>query len=260
MIRPTLTHLRRHPGFAAGAAISLGLGMALATTVFSMVDALYLRPLPFDQPDRLVRMYRTAVGARTLAGEISAPDLVVLRGNTTALSDVAAWRSSHELVVGQSGEARRYGSVAVTSNLFDVLRVRPALGRLFNQSDAAAGANGPIVISNSLWQIRFGADSSIIGKTVLVDGIPRVLIGVLPAKFDTWLHAPIWLVVPDDTLRAQANRGDAWYLAVGRLASGATHDRVVAELSVLSHRTESASTAATPSQWHVLPLSSLQQS
>src|ERR1051325_802681 len=90
MIRPTLTHLRRHPGFAAGAAISLGLGMALATTVFSMVDALYLRPLPFDQPDRLVRMYRTAVGARTLAGEISAPDLVVLRGNTTALSDVAA--------------------------------------------------------------------------------------------------------------------------------------------------------------------------
>ncbi|MGH7617919.1 MAG: ABC transporter permease [Gemmatimonadaceae bacterium] len=239
--------LRRHPGFALGAAFSLALGMSVATAVFSMVDTLFLRTLSLPAPDRLVHIYRIGSGAVLQYSTITARQFVSAATEAKSFTGVAAARfGTRDAIIGDNGDATSYPTLDVTPNYFDVLGLRPALGRLFTDDDAHLGRARPVVIGYSLWQSRFAGNPSIVGRSIRINGAQRMIIGVLPRTADLPWPASVWLPYSPDTIRAHALTGDeeAWggYAAIGRLAPGATRERAGTELDMLFNRIEPPST------------------
>src|ERR1043166_329921 len=254
LVKTIIARLRHRPGFVLAAALSLGLGMALATSVFSIVDGLYLQRLPFLRSDRLVAI-RTLTPSGKAAQAIGAGPALAAHAGSQSFAGVAVWAGETH-IVGPSGDARSYETARVTSNLFEVLGVRPALGRLFGSRAAAPGDERAIVISSGLWQTRFGSDSGIIGKRALVDGSPRVIIGVVPPGLEFPPGTPLWTLLPDDSLRS-ASHVAAWFLAVGRLKEGVSRAAASSELSVLFSRAEADAGVRVPQRASVQPVSSL---
>src|SRR5205085_7875942 len=164
--------LRRSPSFTALAVLTLALGIGANTAAFSAVNALLLRPLPFAQPERLVRVwgYYIPLGSyRAHAERTQTVDLAAFRNDTFNLS-------------GQGEATRLYGGT-VSTNFFEVLGVRAALGRTFRANEDMPGNNRVLVLSFSTWQNRFAADPNIIGRNITLDGVDREVVGVMPAGF-----------------------------------------------------------------------------
>ncbi|MGH7669025.1 MAG: ABC transporter permease, partial [Gemmatimonadaceae bacterium] len=233
--------LRRHPGALFGSALSLALGMALATAVFSMVDALFLHPLPYPNQEQLVRIRERDPKYNTLSWFLPAGDVLAAESDSRSFSGVAASQSyGNASFVGASGHAVRVPSSPVTPNYFAVLGVRPMLGRGFTEADAASGsAVPPVILSYALWTSQFGQQSDIVGKTVPVDGKRAVVVGVMPAGFDMPVGTQLWMPVGQDSLgrlAASANRGWEYFATIGRLKPGMSIDRANADLSTVFHR------------------------
>ncbi|HEY9466717.1 MAG TPA: ABC transporter permease [Vicinamibacterales bacterium] len=255
--RSTVSHLRRHPGFVVGAALSLALGMALATMVFSMVDALFTRTTPFVDSDRLVTVYKVPRGASDGSPLIPIREIVALRERAKTIDGLASWHAGSH-TIGRSGDARDYAGASVTSTFFDVLRVRPAIGRLFHGS-SGGGATGAVVLSHSVWQQQFGADPAIVGRTISVDGIARPVIGVLKSGDEFPRETAIWTLLPDDSLRS-ASSEDRAYPTIGRLAAGANREMLAAEAAGIFHATETEEGLAQPFRCRVASLAELEAS
>jgi predicted permease len=257
--RSALSRLRRHPGFAIGAALSLALGMSIATAVFSMVDALFLRPLSLPAPDRLVHLYRIAPGAVIEYPNITARQFISAATEARSFAGVATARfGTRSAIIGENGDAVSYPTLDVTPNYFDVLGVRPALGRLFTADDARLGRARPVIIAYSLWQSRFAGSLSIVGRSVRISGTLRLIIGVLPRKADLPWPASVWLPYSQDTIRAHAVLGDeegfGMYATIARLAPRATRERAGTELDLLFKRLEPAATT-TRDRFHTRAIS-----
>lgn len=163
--------LRSAPAFALAAILTLALGIGANAAIFSVVDAIILRPLPFAQPERLVSI-----------GQGSGGEFVALRERLRSVSGLAAYvGQTHPIDDGE--EALRVEGVAITSNLLKLLGVAPLLGRDFTEADAQPGNNTVLLISHSLWQQRFGGSPDVIGKRTTVEGTPFTIIGVMPPEF-----------------------------------------------------------------------------
>lgn len=185
--------LQRRPGAAATAAAMLGLGIGITTAMFTIVDALILRPVPFHQPDELAFVYmghdrggRTAVAPAVLRAWQESPAFADAQ---SAVPDTA--------LLEVNGAVVARGIARVTPGLFDLLGgVRPVRGRLFDASELRAGINDRVLVSEDAWRTLYQADPAIIGRTVLIDGEPLVVIGVLPAdfRFPSW-NTVIWRAV-----------------------------------------------------------------
>jgi putative ABC transport system permease protein len=181
-LRHALRGIRKSPGFSGVAIAILGLGIGAATTIFSLVDTLYLKPLPVPEPSRLVEVYQSRNGNEYF--NLSLPDYLYYREHTSSFADLAA-HYSHAPINLMTPEASREinGSVA-TASYFQVLRLEPRLGRFFtSEEDRVPGRDPVAVISDGLWKRGFGADSKILGRTIRLNGTPFIVVGVAPPEF-----------------------------------------------------------------------------
>ena len=226
--------LLRQPAFTFVAVLTLALGIGANTAIFSVIDAVLLRPLPFADPDRVLILYETIKPAGVTA--ISVPNLRDWRQQNTVFECVAAYESS-AFNLGGAGGAERLPGMRVEANYFDVLGVRPQLGRTFLEGEDEAGRDTVVVLSHPLWRDRFGADPGVVGKTVPLNGQSFTVVGVMPAALSSVLHAQVWapLVFPKGEETA---RGSHDYFALGRLKEGVTPEQAREEMSVIAARLE----------------------
>ena len=173
----TVRLLRKSPGFTATAVLTLALGVGANTAVFSVVDAVLLRPLPYAAPDRLV----TIALART-GGDIAPGNLADYQ-RAHAFEGLAGYDRTSLTLTG-SGAPEQVRAEAVTWSLFDVVGVQPALGRAFRPDDDRPGAERVVILQHALWLTKFGADPSVLGRQVMLNGLPAVVIGVMPEGFE----------------------------------------------------------------------------
>ena len=225
-IRFALRTLRVRPGFAAAAITTLAIGIGAIGAIYAAVDAVLLRPLPYEQPDRLVRIWSE--------GSYPAGVVDVLRARANVYSSIEGYTNPAQRTFVDESGPERIGGVTVTPGLFAQLGVRALRGRTLQPGDELSGAEPVIVVSERLWQRRFGGASDIIGRTVSVNGTSRVVIGVMPASFafpdrdvEYWLPAPF----------NPANVGQYWgsnfLYAIGRLRPDASLAAAQRELESL---------------------------
>ncbi|HKV51848.1 MAG TPA: ABC transporter permease [Gemmatimonadaceae bacterium] len=183
-LRFALRQLARQRAFAVAAIACLVLGIGVNTAIFSVVDAVLFRPLPFPSPDRLVMVGEglPAIGAENM-GTISTPDFLDYATLDSSMFESASAFQTTSLTLSGNGSPERLAGLEVTSSLFRVLGVAPALGRTFRDGDDAPGSADEVVLTDALWRRRFGGDRAIVGRTIELDGRPATVLGVMPADF-----------------------------------------------------------------------------
>lgn len=162
-IQHTLRRFARTPGFTIATVGTLALGIGANTAIFSVINSVLLKPLPFTEPDRLVGLWQTAPGVNIEDLNASIADFVTYREESRTLADVALY-TGNALTVTEVGDPERLAGLTVTSRLLPLLDVRPALGRAFVEKDDEPGAPDVVMISHGYWQRRFGGDPGVIGR------------------------------------------------------------------------------------------------
>jgi putative ABC transport system permease protein len=245
-LRYAMRSLLRAPGFTAVAVLTLALGIGATAAIFSIVNAVLLRPLPgVEEPDRLAAVY-TSDFSSGIYGASSWPDYADYRESVAAFSELAAFTGfTPEMNLGAGGGAERVGVVLASGNYFETLGAVAAVGRtLLPADDRPTGANAVAVLSHSLWLQRFGGDPDVVGSTIHLNGRAFTVIGVAPAGF----HGTQLAAVPDAWIplsMAELSFGDAsilesrgsrWLGMIGRLAPGATIERATTEVRTVAAR------------------------
>jgi putative ABC transport system permease protein len=221
--------LLKAPGFTLVAVLTLALGIGANSAIFSVVNGVLLKPLPYPEPDRLVGVYHTTDGQRAV---MSGPNFTDVSRAATSFESAAAISTGRMILTGE-GEPTRLAIAEVSASLFSVLRVRPALGRAFNADENTPGRNNLVILSHGLWQQRFGSDPSVIGRRITLDGVSKEVVGVMPAGFSYPSGRDAWLPVDYDEGFVTKQRG-AWYLSVvARLKPGVTPQQSAAEVEAI---------------------------
>jgi predicted permease len=240
-IRYGLRVLAKRPGFTIAAVITLALGIGLNAAIFSLYNAVLLRPLPARDPQRLVNLYSVTQGEPG-TGIFSYPEYSLYRDRNTSFSSVAAYAGGRVLLAGGSSAPESLQAQMVSANFFDMLGASPALGRAFSlDEDNTPGAHPVVVLGYSLWQRRFGGDAGLVGRTITLNNLSYTVIGIAPRDFigcdpevpDLWV--PIMMnanvhLGPDMLLDREAG----WLFLVGRLKPGATQSQAQSEMAVLA--------------------------
>jgi len=240
-LRYTLRTLGRDAGFAVFAILIVGLGIGASSTLFSVVNALLLRPLPFRDPQHLVWIANHDTSG--LSGQTTQVDhLLDLRAENQSFSDIAGYFAFYgvgDYILTGQGEPERLSAVPVSGNFFQLLGVEPQLGRLFNPEECKWHGPQAVLLSHGIWERRFAADPRIVGRAVTLDNQPVTVVGVLPASFDfASVFAPgghFDLVVPFP-LSSETNRWGNTMAMIGRLKPGVTLGAAQAEVKILAER------------------------
>ena len=228
-LRYALRMLRKTPGFAAAAIVTLALGIGANTAIFSVLNAVILKPLEYQQPDRLMRIASTFPNYDEFW--ISIPEYLEFREWTKAFSSVGIYQTI-ESNVSAAERPQRVRTMLATHDLFKTLGVNPRLGRTFEEADNLPGAAEVAILSDGLWRSTFGGDNDVVGRGVEIQGVSRVVVGVMPPGFDVAdQRVQLWL--PLTLNRATANRGGHNQYMIGRLADGQTIASGRAELETL---------------------------
>lgn len=239
-LRYGIRTLAKNPGFTIVAVLTLALGIGANTAIFSVVDAVLLRPLPYPEPARLFTVYQTLPENPAQNTGVSYPNYVDWTQQNEAFESIAAVRGNVLALSGQ-GEPTYIQAGSVTSNYFDVLRVKPLLGRTLQSSDDALDANPVVVMSESLWRARFGADPALVGRTVTLDQHPITVVGILPAYFHPSVPdaaAQLWVPLRQDGVFSdmRGRRGGHYLSALGRLKPGVTAAPAQSEMAAMEQR------------------------
>jgi predicted permease len=236
-LRFALRALARSPGFTAIAVLTLALGIGANSAIFSVVNAVLLRPLPFHEPAELVRVYHLWNGSRELLSPANVADA---REQTRTLGELSYYREG-SITLTNRGEAARLEAVRVSEGFFEVLRVAPALGRTFTAEENLPGNHRVVVLSDALWRQRFGADQGTVGTTITLNAEPFEVVGVMPAAFAYPEATDLW--IPQEYQAGLVGGGNraAWYVsAIGRLRPGATVDDAAQEFGLIGRQLEEA--------------------
>ncbi|HUJ30765.1 MAG TPA: ABC transporter permease [Candidatus Acidoferrum sp.] len=226
--------LRRSPGFAVVAVLTLAIGIGANAAIFSVVDTIVLRPLPFVDSGRIVVIFDTNANRKILRGTVSAAEFLDWRDMNHVFKELSAIRPSYVTVTG-GGEAEQIWGVYTTGNLFPMLGVKPALGRGFSPEEERPGHEQVVMISYGMWQRRFGGDRGAIGNSILIDYKPYTIIGVLPQNFTLFgTSTPLDIWVPFVFNRAQLNREDHELAVFARLKDNATVPQAQAEMDQIN--------------------------
>jgi len=217
--------------FTLIAVFTLALGIGANTAIFSVVRGVLLKPLPFDDPDTLVGVWHTAPGIGITELNMSPATYLIYREEGRVFQDVGLWNGGAVSVTG-SGEPERVQALFVTDGTLSLLRVNPVLGRGFTAEDDSPKTPERALLSHAYWQRKFGSDQSVIGKSVVVDGKPREIIGVLPAGF-RFLDRNPQLVLPFRFNRPELHAANFSYRGVARLKPGVTLEQANADVARL---------------------------
>jgi putative ABC transport system permease protein len=234
-LRYAVRAFARSRAFTAAALVCIALGVSVTTTIFSAVDAILIRPLPYHDADRLIAVYAQDPVRNYFGSNISYPDYVDWRARNRTLSSLAIWTwSSHSLA---NGEAERVEGAEVAANLFATLGVRPLIGRGFLPEEETPGRDRVVILSHGLWQRRFAGDSTIVGRTITMDAAPYTVVGVMPPNFNFPDRGQLW--VPFASGAAREVRANRMYAgAIGRLKPGVTFAQAEADLAAVSRALE----------------------
>ena len=227
--------LRKSPGFSLVAVLTLALGIGANTAIFSVINAVLLKPLPFKDPDRLVQLWETesAPGNFPLTG----PDYLDWQAQNTTLESSALYSWQRSLNASSSGEVEPVIAITTQANFFNVLGVNPAMGRTFAPGEDQEGKDKVVVISNGFWKKFFASRPDVVGQTIQLNSEPHVVVGVMPEWFRFPTRTQIW--VPQDmSEKALGPRGSHGYNAVGRVKSGLSIQAARADLLAISKRIE----------------------
>jgi predicted permease len=249
-IRYGLRILWKSPGFTGVAVLTLALGIGANTAIFSLVNGILLVPLPYAKPDQLV----------SVTGTYPRGAFVAMRERMHAM-DVTAYAEGHEFNWTGQDEPMRLSGALVSDEFFTVLGARPSLGRTFNPGEDRAGQDPYVILSNTLWQQRFGSDPTVIGRAIEIEGMSRQVIGVMPADF----HFPsnttqIWLPLHCDPRDLVGYWATDFMPVIGRLRGGATFAQARNEIRVFQSQVGELFPWKMPSDWNanvsVVPLRS----
>ncbi|HEY2377333.1 MAG TPA: ABC transporter permease [Gemmatimonadaceae bacterium] len=251
-LRVAFRRLRRAPSFALTTVVVLALGVGATTAVFSVVNGVLLRPLPYRQPDRLVEITHTVQVAGLTTVDQSDAGLLYYQRHATAFEGSAGWRDRDVNVsppADDPGPASRVSAAMVTANLFDVFGIAPELGRDFHAGEDRINAPPVAMLSHRLWTRLFRGDPSVVGKRILIDGVSREIVGVMPRDFVFIHSAPeIWYPVPLDAATAAVTSFN--YSSVARLRAGETPVTARADLvRILPHILEEFASGIPPAMW-----------
>ena len=240
-LRYGLRMLRRRPGFTIVAVITLALGIGANTAIFSVVDAVLLRPLPYPQAERLVFLWSTMIGQGVPTSGSAMPDYREWRDRSDAFDGLGGFYYGDFNLSSGGSEPERVQGAYVTSNLFDVLRVSPALGRSFTPAEDQYGRHHVALLSHGLWQRRFGGDPAVIGREIKIGGVDYTVAGVMPKGlpfFDNLPEVELWTPIafaPGDSFDTRNNH---FVNLVGRLKAGVTVQQAQEEASAIAHQIE----------------------
>jgi putative ABC transport system permease protein len=245
-IRFALRQLFKSPGFASMAILIMALGIGANTAIFSVVHAVLLEPLPYQDPDRLVHIWHVPPQS-SFPGmtrfSVSAANFLDWQRQNTVFSEMALASGTSLEITGQ-GKSETINASTVNSNFFSVLGVQPIYGRIFLPQEDQPGHNKEIILSYKLWQSRFASDPSVVGRTITLDGAPYIITGVMgPKMMGPKMNRPdpaqAWVPL-GLTQEEAAVRGEHHFVSIGRLKPGISIAQAQAEMNTISSRLEQA--------------------
>ena len=227
-VRYGLRTLRKAPGFTTVAVLTLAIGIGATTAIFSVVNGILIKPLPFAQSDRLIALIHQAAGANQYEMAASPAIYFTYRDNNQTFESVALWYSTTASVTG-SGHPEEVRKLQSTHELLPLLRVQPLFGRTFSEADDRPGSPRTVILSHGFWRRRFGGAPTVLGQTMVVDGAPHEIIGVLPPEFRFLQEADI--LTPAQPDRAHAFVPSTGERGIARLKDGVTLAQASADVA-----------------------------
>jgi putative ABC transport system permease protein len=237
-IRYAIRTLLKSRGFTAIALLTLALGIGANTAIFSVINAVLVRALPYEEPERVIWMWG-AIRGRTSQASVSPLDFLDYRGQNQSFEHLAAAITipvSSNLT--DSGEPERISGAAITTNYFQALGIKPELGRDFVAEEEQAGQGQVVILSHALWQRRFGGDQAILNQTITLDGKSYTVIGVMPPAFRFPSHAEMWTPLSFDAFPEMKVRKAHFLRPIGRLKAGVTLAQAQAEMDGIARQLE----------------------
>lgn len=236
-LRYGLALLRRQPGFATTAILTLGLGIGAATAIVTVANGVLLTPLPWDDPGRLIRVTEFRAGrSGRVAGTVSNGTFLAWRDQAQTIADLGGWLTQTATLTG-AGDPIRLSIVPTTASLFPMIGARPHIGRLFGEEDGRSGQPGVALLSYGLWQERFGARPEVLGQLLQLNGTPYTIVGVMPRGFafpDAEARAWTAWQVPA-VVQPNGALAGVIFRAIARLAPEATPAQAAAEATARAH-------------------------
>jgi putative ABC transport system permease protein len=228
-IRYAARMFSKQPGFAAATILTLALGIGASTAIFSVIDGVLLKPLPFHEPERLVSVMHTVPSLNLPLINHGPATYFTYRDNQRVFEDLGAWESNNVSITGRA-DPERLEVLSVSDGTLPLLRVQPQLGRLFTKDDDAPGRPLRVILTYPYWQRRFGGAENVIGQQLTIDNTPAEVIGVLPASFSFLREKPA-LLMPMQLDRATATGIEFDFQALARLKPGVTLTQAQADLT-----------------------------
>ncbi|MQA91995.1 MAG: FtsX-like permease family protein [Gemmatimonas sp.] len=236
-IRQSVRRLARTPGFTAVVLVTLALGIGANSSIFSVVNAVLLRPLPFAEPDRLVMLY-TGYPDDETRYPLSPPDFMSFHDDGRSFAGVAAASGGIATLTGNS-EPRQVEIAEVSDGFFEMMGASPLIGRAFSAEEHQPGAGPVALLAHAYWRQQFGSDPNVVGRTLNLDGQPRTIVGVLPPNFDFPSRREVYFPIAYDARYSSTTalgRRAEFLFTVGRLAPGVSLEAANAEVREISER------------------------
>ncbi len=224
--------LLKKPGFTLIAIVTLSLGIGANTAIFTIVNAVLLRPLPYPESERLVQIGRAFIDTDD-AGSLNEPKFVFLRDQAQSFEAVAGTQGGSDLYLSDRSEAEYVGHLRVTADFFRTLGVAPAIGRGFTAEEDSPAGERVAILGDGLWRRRFGVDAGLVGRKITLNGAAYTVVGIMPPGFE--YVGPPDVILPMRVNRASRNEGYNWTV-IGRLKQGVTPDQARAETLALLDR------------------------
>ncbi|HTS29867.1 MAG TPA: ABC transporter permease [Bryobacteraceae bacterium] len=228
-VRHVLRSLGRAPMFTAVTAITIGLGIGANTAIFSVVNGILLKPLPYPRPGELVSVMQSAPAVGIPDCELAPADYFNLREENQTFQSFGIWNDDSSTITGTGAPPERVRSLDVTEGVLNALAVQPLIGRWFTPADDNPSSPRTVILTYGYWQHRFGGDASVIGRNLMLDSEPREIIGVLPQNF-RFLDDKPELILPFRFDRAKTTLGNFSFHGIARMKPGVTVDTVNADM------------------------------
>ncbi|MEP6763962.1 MAG: ABC transporter permease [Gemmatimonadaceae bacterium] len=231
-LRSSFRLFYRSPAFTITAIVVTALGIGANTAAFSIVDFVFIRQLPYADADHIVKLMQGTGGAMGATNQTAPALYRDWKATASSFSAMGAYYGSSVNLLGK-GDPQRVDRAAVTASLLPILGVQPARGRFFSETEERTGAR-EVIISYGLWQSQFGSDEEVVGRSMLLDGNPTVVVGIMPPDF----HFPsretaVWTLIPPEESN-DADRTNTYWVALGRLRTGTTVEQANAEMNVIA--------------------------
>ena len=234
-LRYAFRSLVKNPGFTAVAVACLSLGIGVNATIFSVIDGVILRPTPYAASDRLIVLHSQNHEQRVSRGSLSYQDVKDIRDNAATLESVAAFTKRSLTISDGHGEPERYSGATINWNLFAMLGTQPIVGRDFTPADDKPGAEPVALLSHELWTLRYQEDPGTVGRSIVINGVPHTVVGVMPERFLFPENERLWVpIVPYQDAAPRDDR--SLHSVFARLAPDVTRAQAQSELTAIASR------------------------